>query len=154
MRLGGPEELMEIMENTPVVLRYIMTDLDEDSIRNRPVDGGWSPIEVVGHLVDVERRSIDRIDDIQREDNPVVQGVDESEMVAAAEYQEQQLANVLASFESLRKERLVKLAALDDAVWQRECTFAGFGPATLEEHTGHLCNHDVNHITQIVRQLD
>lgn len=153
MRLGGPEELMEIMANSPLVLRYIATGLDDEAIRSRPSQGGWSTIEVVGHLVDVERRAIDRIDEIQREDNPVVQGVDESEMVAEAGYQEQLLEDVLATFEALRNERLAKLEAIDESVWQRQCTFAGFGPATLEEHTGHLCNHDVNHITQIVRQI-
>lgn len=154
MRLGGPEELIIIMNNTPAILRHVTAPPGSEALRRRPSDDAWSPIEIAGHLLDTEQIELERIALIQAEDTPLVESVDERAMVEAANYQDQSMDEVLSTFESLRAQRINLLESLDESVWERSWHFAGFGPVTLEQHTGHLCKHDVVHITQILEGLD
>lgn len=153
MNIGGPEELVEILGNTPVVLRQVTLGLDDAAAQQHKEGETWSIVEVVGHLVDVEQRSLDRLHHIQTEDNPEATGYDPDEMVRARGYSTQSLNIVLETFETSRAKRIAALTALDEAGWQRGAGVVGYGPTTLEQMTVHSCNHDVAHITQIVKLL-
>jgi uncharacterized damage-inducible protein DinB len=148
MAIGGPDELVELLTNTPVILRQLTEDMDVDATQQRDPNG-WSTREIVGHLIDVELRAVDRLELILAEDNPTVDGYDPNEMVSRQKYQEQNLNDLVVMFAGLRAERLEGLKALDDADWQRGCTSSDGVPMTLFEINTHSCNHDVSHLAQI-----
>ena len=148
--VGSNKELIDLLRQTPDILRALVGNFDDDRAHERD-DGGWSAVEVIGHLIDTERRSIERIDHLQRERNPVLVGYDQAEMVERLAYQERNLASVMAEFLELRERRVSVLDALDDAGWARSAGLAGVGDVTLREITLHMCWHDANHLAQIAR---
>lgn len=147
---GSNEELTDMLRKTPDILRALVADIGEEGAHTRDA-GGWSMVEVIGHLIDAERRAIDRIDQLQRQDNPVLAGYDQTGLVERQEYQKRDLAGVLAEFSDLRDRRVAILESLDESGWKRQATFASYGEVTLREITMHMCWHDVNHLAQIAR---
>ena len=117
----------------------------------RPAGEPWSAVEIVGHFIDVERRALDRIREINSGSTDPVPPIDEMGMVARAGYQNRELGDLLTEFEGLRQERIAGLRALPEDAWSHEFQLAGRESVTLTQITTHLCNHDVNHIAQIVR---
>ncbi len=150
--LGGNKELTDLLRKTPVVLRALTGGMEDDAAHQRDSEG-WSVVEIVGHLIDAELRAIDRIAMIQRAQDPVLEGYDQTGMVAERAYQERQLPGVLDEFERLREERVAALERLDDADWERRATLSAYGEASLREITIHMCWHDVNHLAQIAALL-
>lgn len=51
-----PEVLLEYLDFYRQVVRDKVTGLDEGTLRSSRLPSGWSPIELVKHLVNVERR--------------------------------------------------------------------------------------------------
>lgn len=49
------DRLTADLARTPEVLRALVGGLDDALARERPADGGWSILEILGHLVDEER---------------------------------------------------------------------------------------------------
>jgi uncharacterized damage-inducible protein DinB len=147
--IGGNDELISILRDTPAILQTLIAGMTDEEARVRPQPGGWSVIEVVGHLVDAERRALDRMDQLQREENPHLEGYDQMELVERQRYREQRLPDVLQTFEGLRTERIAALEALDASGWERSGAFARHGPVTLREIVIHMCRHDVTHLAQI-----
>jgi len=151
--VGGPDELIDLLRKTPAILRGLTAGLDDASAQARAGDNDWSVVEVVGHLVDAERRARERIEQLQREDLPHLEGYDQMALVERHAYRSRSLAEVLAEFERERGERIASLEALDANGWQRGGTFASHGPVTLREITLHMCWHDANHLAQIAGRV-
>jgi len=148
--LGGNDELTDLLRKTPVVLRALTASLDDATAYERD-EGGWSVAEIVGHLIDAERRAIDRIAQLQVEDDPVLEGYDQTGMVEQLAYQSRQIDELLIEFERLRAERIVALEALGASGWERSATLSTYGNGTLRDITIHMCWHDANHLAQIAR---
>ena len=151
--IGRPEELIDLLRTTPVILRGLTAHLDDAGARARGGDDGWSVVEVVGHLVDAERRAIARIATVQAEENPVLEGYDQMALVERNAYRLRSLAEVLAEFDAVRAERIAALEALDESGWERRATLSTYGTGSLREITIHMCGHDANHVAQIARRM-
>lgn len=154
MPLGDSEELMEILSNIPVLLQQITVDLTEEDAHHRPAGEPWSTVEIIGHLIDIDRGDLDRMTDLHSADTRAAEWGDEMALVEQARYQDRTLEAVLNEFESLRAERLRQMDALEAADWSRTFQFPDQDPVTFTQITTHLCNHDVNHLAQIVRLLN
>jgi hypothetical protein len=147
--MGGRDELIDLLRQTPVILRGLTAGLDDDSARARADDDAWSVVEVIGHLIDAERRASDRITQIQTEENPVLEGYDQMALVERNAYRSRTVSELLAAFEMVRAEWIAVLEALDAAGWERRSTFSTYGTGSLREITIHMCGHDANHLAQI-----
>src|SRR5688572_24216237 len=117
--MGGPDELIDLLRKTPVILRGLTNGLDDAAAQARNGDDAWSVVEVIGHLIDAERRAIDRIATVIAEDDPVLEGYDQMALVERQAYWSRSLADVLEAFETVRAERIAALEALDEAAWSR-----------------------------------
>jgi uncharacterized damage-inducible protein DinB len=151
--MGGPDELIDLLRKTPVILHGLVAGLDDASAQAQIGDDDWAVVEVIGHLIDAERRAIDRIATVLAEEDPVLEGYDQMALVERQAYQTQSLAGVLAEFEAVRSERIAALEALDDAAWERRATLSTYGTGSLREITIHMCTHDANHLAQIARLM-
>jgi uncharacterized damage-inducible protein DinB len=151
--MGGPEELIDLLRKTPVILRGLTNGLDDATARARNGDDAWTVVEVIGHLIDAERRTIDRITQIQAEENPVLEGYDQMALVERNAYRSRAVAELLTAFEAVRAERIAALEALDDTAWERRATLSTYGSGSLREITIHMCGHDANHLAQIARLI-
>ena len=150
---GGPEELIEILAATPVVLRQLVAGVDDEAARQSGGAGGWAIVEVVAHLCDAEERAADRIRLITTasEEEPVIEGYDQIALAEQRAYRSMALSETLDRFERLRAARLELLAALDELDWIRTGRHADSGTLTLHALTTHMCKHDAIHLAQIAR---
>ncbi|MGD9712465.1 MAG: DinB family protein [Thermomicrobiales bacterium] len=146
--IGGNEELIELLRKTPAVLRALTGPMSGVAAHTRDAEG-WSTVEIVGHLIDAEQRAIERIAQLQNEENPVLAGYDQTGMVEQRDYQGRDLESVLSDFERLRTTRVMALEALDEGGWARRATLSTYGEASLRDITIHMCWHDMNHLAQI-----
>jgi uncharacterized damage-inducible protein DinB len=151
--MGGPDELIDLLRKTPVILRGLTNGLDDAAAQARNGDDAWSVVEVIGHLIDAERRAIDRVATIIAEESPVLDGYDQMALVERQAYRSRTVAELLAAFEMVRAERIAALKALDDAAWGRRATLSTYGSGSLREITIHMCGHDANHLAQIARLI-
>ena len=146
-------ELIDSLRKTPVLLSGLLTGVDDERARERPAEGEWSTVEVVGHLVDAEERALARIALVLNEDNPELAGYDQNALVRENDYQNQALQAVVDRLLELRAERIETLSALTEAQWLRTGVSAGKGVTPLTAITCHMCWHDTNHLAQIADTL-
>jgi hypothetical protein len=53
-RTLGEREPLEVLRGTPATARELCRGLDGDGWRTPMAEGEWSPLQVVGHLLDVD----------------------------------------------------------------------------------------------------
>lgn len=148
---GGPDDLVEMLRTTPVVVRALVRGADDAKARDGPGEGEWSVVGVAAHLADADEKAIDRTRRMTAEDEPVIEGYDQVALAERRGYRQMDLAEVLDRFERRRAERVALPAPLDDAGWQRPDRHTEEGVLTIYRLTLHMCRHDAIHLAQIAR---
>lgn len=148
------EELLKILEATPVVLRAVVRDLDDAAWRRRPAPDEWAAVEVVAHMGDTDERALARVHRMLDEENPTLPGYDQAALAVERRYIEMEPAEALRRFEAIRAEHVALLASLDDAGWRRTGVHSEQGPMHVELYETHTAGEDVGHLAQIARLLD
>lgn len=151
---GGPDELIDMLRATPVLLRTLTRTVDDEQARRAPDGEEWSIVEVVAHLADVEERAIQRIHRIMAETEPLLERMQPAVLAVERGYRQQKLSALIPRFEQLRRERLSLLESLPGEAWERTARHAEHGVMTLYQLTVHMCQHDVTHLAQIARLID
>jgi DinB superfamily len=82
--LDRREEIFKTLRATPVVLRALVTEVDEARLRRRPAPGEWAIIEVVGHLADTEERALARVRRMLAEEAPELEPFDQEALPRSA----------------------------------------------------------------------
>jgi hypothetical protein len=114
----------------PTIFRTTLLS-DDRAIRHRPLEGEWSPIEVVGHMIDKMQIWASRVERIQFEERPALLGYDQDALVREQDYQH---ADPDLLFERLTQacDRFATLVErVPSTALQREGVHAEFGPMTL-----------------------
>ena len=89
----------QIREIPDIFRRVLLLDSD-DAIRHRPMEGEWSAIEVVGHMIDKMQIWASRVERILTEERPSLPGYDQDALVREHDYQH---ADPVVLFEHLRQ---------------------------------------------------
>jgi hypothetical protein len=148
---GGPDDLVELLRTTPVLLRTLVRGVDDERARAAPAAGEWSIVEIAAHLADADEKANDRIARITGEVDPVIEGYDQVALAERRNYRQMRLSEVLDRFERLRAERIASLSPLDAAAWERTGRHTQEGVISLYQLTVHMCKHDAIHLAQISR---
>ena len=69
-------EILKALEAGPLILRRLVRDLPDETIRRRPAEGEWAIVEVVAHLADTEERTLDRTRRMLSEEEPFLEPYD------------------------------------------------------------------------------
>lgn len=147
------EELLKILRSTPVVLRSLVSGLDEAGWRRRPAEGEWAVVEVVAHLADSDERAAARVRRMLAEDDPTLPGYDQDALARERRYIEMNPDEALDRFERGRSEHVALLEGLDDAGWRRPGLHSEQGPMDVELYEIHGAAEDVDHMAQIAMLL-
>jgi hypothetical protein len=151
--LDRSEEILKTLRATPVVLRALVGEIENDRLRTRPAAGEWAIIEVVGHLADTEERALDRVRRMLREDNPVLEPLDQEALAEERHYLDLDLNQELDRLEQLRRQHLALLEALDASGWERTGRHGDHGMMSVELYETHVSAEEVDHLAQIARLL-
>ncbi len=150
-----PKDLLDALKATPETLSALLQGIGQSKAASaRGGDEGWSVVEVVCHLRDAEEISLERLQAMRDQDNPLIYGYDQEALARNRNYRSADLRAALAAFISFRNQYLSALAALKPEEWQRPGQHNEFGRITILEHTVHHASHDAIHCAQIARQLN
>lgn len=136
-----------------------------------PVEG-WSAVEVIGHMRDIEEFSLVRFRMMLRmadpsvpaagaPDDPIAWGLvedgawlfDPERWAIDRQYLRDDPHASATAFGRLRAQTLAFLGCLAEAQWARGSIHPRFGRLTIEDWTAILAWHDDNHLAQLVQTL-
>ncbi|MBN9392479.1 MAG: DinB family protein [Chloroflexi bacterium] len=154
MSLLTPGRLLRSLRKNPVILHGLIKNVWQDQAR-RFKDGpdGWSVVEIVCHLRDLEEVFYQRALRMLNEDTPVFESFDQNEKARQGDYTNQALNRVFEQLVENRRRTIQFFAELTPTQWQRTGIHPEAGPITLLEQAFQIGSHDTDHIEQIVRAL-
>jgi hypothetical protein len=148
------ETLLLTLESTPALLRRAAISFAPGSARMRPGRGGFSFVENVWHLADLEREGYGtRIARILAEENPALENFDGDRIARERAYQERDVERGLAVFARARAANLEALRGLSAAQWDRPGSQEGVGRVTLADMPRMMAEHDRTHGDEIADLL-
>jgi hypothetical protein len=117
----------------------------------RLIDGEWCANEVVGHLIEAERRGFaGRVRAMILTDRPRLETWVQTAVAAARHDDEREPAALLVELNALRDDSLTLLGSLDAAVLARVGVHPQVGDVTVEEIIHEWVHHDREHLAQLV----
>lgn len=149
----GDRKPLAIMAETADTLSAMVSKHTTKQFRTRPFEGKWTPLEVIGHLLDCEYVYGFRMRLILSEDMPTILGMDQDKWVAAQRYNDREPAELVDMFRSLRKCNLAIWKQMAPADFERAGQHNERGRESLAQMLPMLAGHDLWHIDQITRYL-
>ena len=147
----GSRDPMELLDETPTVLRTAVAGLtsEQDGTPERP--GKWSVRQVVQHLADSDVVGAFRFRMVLAHDAPELPGYDQDLFAERLRYQDTDLATALDDFEFLRNLNLRLLRRATPEDMKRVMRHAERGDEPLAHKVKLYAGHDVVHLRQIAR---
>ncbi len=152
--LVGRRDPLAVLAETPDRLKEILRAHSPETMRKRPFPGKWTPLEVIGHLVDTDITYGYRVRHIFCEDEPTIIGMDQEKWVERQRYNERDPAELVSIFAILRKANLAVWKLMTSADYERIGRHNERGPESLGLMLRMEAGHDLSHIDQITRYLD
>ncbi len=101
-----PNALQAMAENIFIVENFFKS-LPAEKHFYRYAEGKWTPIEVLGHLIDTERILAYRAMCIARNEKQSLPGFDEANYVAATDFNKKSLRSLLLQYKAQRKSTIL-----------------------------------------------
>ena len=136
----------------PQQLKQQLEGLSDAALHYYPTPAGWSIIEIVGHMTDVDAIWPGRVRQMLSTDNPTLPRVD-NDMVRQRDYQHKQLGSLVLMLAERRAEFVELLRALRPAQLGRPGLHPTRGPITVAGAAAALADHDRGHSQQIAENL-
>ena len=147
-------ETTALLERTPRVVRALLDGLPDSWLDTPDTADGWTPRDVVGHLISAE------LDDwIPRVEMILEHGTERpfepfDRFAHVDRDRDVPLTDLLDTFEGLRADNLARLAELvGDGDLDRRGIHPEFGEVTLRQHLATWAVHDLDHVAQIYSAL-
>ncbi|MBK9124320.1 MAG: DinB family protein [Chloroflexi bacterium] len=143
-----------MLERTLKTITSVITAADPADLRaKRDGPDGWTPLDIVCHLRDLEPLFISRAQSVIEQDNPTFATYDVNQLVIDNNYAAQDPAEALAELSANRARTIVLFRAVADDQWSRGGVHPAYGPQTLLDVLMHVAHHDMDHIEQMTRVL-
>lgn len=144
-----PAEVAGALEASGQGYASLLKSLPAEAATWRPKPGEWCINEVVGHIIEAERRGFaGRIRSILDENEPRLPTWDQPAIAAARRDCEKAPADLLAELEPLRRESLHMVRSLRFEQLQRGGIHPTVGRLTVEDLLHEWIHHDGNHLRQ------
>ena len=148
------EALLVTLESTAALLSRAAATLSPAEARRRPAAGGFSLVENIWHLADLERDGYAvRIRRILSETNPALLNFDGDRIARERAYQERDADRGIVAFARSRAQNLEALAKLSRSEWKRSGSQEGVGCVSLEDIPRMMAEHDRAHGAEIASLL-
>lgn len=151
------ETLLLTLESTPALLARAAAELPEDRARQHGTAGGFSLVEQVWHLADLEREGYaSRIRRLLTEDEPRLSNFDGDRVARERLYHRRDLAEGLLVFTMARRRNVQALREIAPSDWKRSGEQEGVGRVCLSDVPRMMAEHDRAHgaeLAELVREL-
>jgi rubrerythrin/uncharacterized damage-inducible protein DinB len=149
-----PQEIISTLEGIPVEVEELIGDVDDAVLSSRPSQEEWCVKEIVGHMIEVDRLFLKRVQTIMQ-----TQGLPELpaapppwKLQEGKGYENLSASEVLDELTKTRRATLALLYNLRDEDWTRSGSNQG-SPVSLLDLGTWLTNHDIGHVAQIKRYI-
>lgn len=149
-----PEEILSILKEGPAQVDDLIRGIDDDLLSKRPSEEEWCIKEIVGHITEVERLFLQRVQTIlENEGVPDLPSTAPPWLLQEGKgYEDWEASELLRQFRETRNSTLELLSSLEEKDWTRIGSNQG-NPVSLLDLGTWLTNHDVGHIAQIRRYI-
>lgn len=146
----SPAEAARLVAGAAAMLDAELAGLSDALCRWHPAPGEWCAKDVVGHLIEAERRGFaGRIRIMLAEPAPALQGWDPDEVARARRDCERDAAELVAEFRALRRDSVALVAGLRPADLDRVGRHPKVGDLRVCDLLHEWVHHDRNHLRQI-----
>lgn len=147
---NSPDAIIATLRAAPAALATQLSDLPLTVWQQKTSPEDWSLTEIACHMRDAEESvNLPRLQQILREDNPFIAGVDTDSWVETRKYCDQDGPTAFQDFVTYRLQTLSLLDSLTEKDWARPARHAIFGPTHFQEIGHFMAEHDRLHIRQI-----
>ncbi len=148
------ETLFLTLESTPALLARAAESLSPTAAARKPQPQGFSLLEHVWHLADLEREGYGvRIRRLLTEEDPPLSDFDGERVARERDYQKKDLAQGLDAFRAARTRNLEMLRSTPNSDWKRGGFQESVGRITLEDIPRMMAEHDRGHSREIADLL-
>lgn len=144
----GDQDPAEVQAQTPALVAAIVEDAG-DLLRERPREGEWSVLELVGHLFDAELVISGRYRWILAQDEPPLPGYDQDDWVAVLRHNDGDPSELLRAYEGLREANIAMWKRLEPGQRERFGIHAERGPESVDLTFRLAAGHDRFHVEQM-----
>lgn len=155
-----PAEVAAALRAAGVAIRAELTALPRAAARWHPAPGEWCALEVVGHLIEAERRGFaGRVAQLVRPGErpeggePDFESWDQDAVARARRDCEREPAALLEEFGGLRDASVALVAGLRDADLGRGGRHPHVGRLRVSDLLAEWVHHDRNHLRQIMANV-
>jgi hypothetical protein len=154
-RLAVQESAAAALARMPGQLREIVETIAAERRRSRPASGGFSAVEHVCHLRDIDGDGYAvRLERMLSEERPVLADIDGDALARERDYQGQDLAAALAAFTRTREGIVRRLAKVSHAERRRVGLWQGTREMTVDDLVAAMLTHDSEHIEELTALRD
>ncbi len=139
--------------SVPAVLETLLTPIDPIALSTRPEPGEWSPLEVIGHLIDCDSSAFrDRISGII-EGEPTIAAFDEWVAINERDFNAVPLDQLLDELRAERAQSAEFLLGLAPADLTKSSTFGDGRQFEANDFVQEWSFHDQDHLQQILEAV-
>lgn len=149
-----PREIAALLRSAGGAVRAELAGLPERAVRWHPAPREWCVLEVLGHLIEAERRGFaGRIRQMLDHDAPRLVPWDQGEVGRARRDCERDPAAVLEEFTRLRDASATLVGGLREADLRRGGDHPKVGHLSIGDLLHEWVHHDRNHIRQMMANV-
>ncbi|MDP8207895.1 MAG: DinB family protein [Candidatus Electryonea clarkiae] len=142
--------LLERLRGTPVRLENLVASLSPDILKEKPGNNSWSIQENAGHLLAVEILWSTRIEDFKKKKEVLMAADMENKKTKKADYNKQDINNIISDFHKVRSELVVSLESLDDETIRHSSLHPRLNKQmTVPGLMYFIAEHDDHHLARI-----
>lgn len=147
-------QVAELLESTCALLEAEVTALGEDEAAWHPAEGEWCVKEVLGHMIESERRGFNgRIRLILERDNPTLEPWDQIAIAYERKDDERMAQSLWMEFMGLRRDSVMLVKSLEPAQLDRTGVHRTVGELHVRDLLHEWLHHDRNHTKQILSNV-
>jgi hypothetical protein len=148
-RIPNSEHCLHILEQTPGILRNLLSIATPEQLDWPPSPERWSIAMVLAHLADVETKGFhNRFVPMLAEDQPLLKSYDPGELFKLRTHFDPYAE--MARFEEQRGKTLALLRGMPDGAGDRTGRHEEFGVITIGQLMNEFAFHDLGHTRQIM----
>ena len=146
-----PAAFARLLEASLAAIEAEIAALGDDGAAWRPAPGEWCANEIVGHLIEAERRGFaGRIRAILAAHNPRLQSWDQPAVAASRHDCDSPPAALVAELRQLRRDSLRLIAGLSPGDLDRAGIHPDVGELRVSDLLAEWVHHDRNHVKQLL----